>query len=93
MDDEESLLESLNMLGQIARCKYEKSCTALVEIFDPIANHYQELIHQADENTLKEAFPLFEARFSWLVYVMGVFIGNRPVSCSYQHKHVKLTFS
>jgi exportin-7 len=77
LDDEESLLESLNMLGQIARCKY----------------HYQELIHQADENTLKEAFPLFEARFSWLVYVMGVFIGNRPVSCSYQHKHVKLTFS
>ncbi len=41
MDEEEDLIESLNMLGQIARCKYEKSCAALIEIFDPITDHYQ----------------------------------------------------
>lgn len=41
LDDEDTLIESLNMLGQIARCQYEKSCAALIEIFDPIAVHYE----------------------------------------------------
>jgi exportin-7 len=41
LDDEDALIESLNMLGQIARCQYEKSCAALIEIFDPITVHYE----------------------------------------------------
>lgn len=85
MDDQDELIESLTMLGQIARCKYEKSCTALLEIFDPVTVHYQELMNQASMGTisgesLKEAIEIFEAKFAWMVYIMAVFIGNRPVS-------------
>lgn len=85
LDNEDELIESLNMLGQIARCKYEKSCAALIEIFDPITVHYQELIHQASmgvisEANLKEANDIFEAKFAWMIYTMAVFVGNRPVS-------------
>jgi exportin-7 len=32
------------------------------------------------EENLKEANEIFEAKFAWLVYIMAVFIGNRPVS-------------
>jgi hypothetical protein len=32
---------------------------------------------------LKEALDIFEAKFAWMVYIMAVFVGNRPVSsCS-----------
>lgn len=41
LENEESLVETLAMLGNIARCKYEESCSALVSIFNPIANQYQ----------------------------------------------------
>lgn len=87
LDDEDALLESLNMLGQIARCKYEKSCAALVEVFDPVTAHYEELITQASMGSisgenLKEAIEVFEAKFAWLVYIMGVFVGNRPAYLS-----------
>ncbi|KAI9337080.1 armadillo-type protein [Pilaira anomala] len=87
LDNEDILIESLTMLGQIARCKYEKSCAALIEIFDPITVHYQELIHQASmgaisEENLKEANEIFEAKFAWMIYMMAVFIGNRPAYLS-----------
>ncbi|KAK4509022.1 uncharacterized protein ATC70_007371 [Mucor velutinosus] len=87
LDDEDALLESLNMLGQIARCKYEKSCAALVEVFDPVTAHYEELITQASMGSisgenLKEAIDVFEAKFAWLVYIIGVFVGNRPAYLS-----------
>ncbi|KAI8088148.1 armadillo-type protein [Thamnidium elegans] len=87
LDNEDELVESLNMLGQIARCKYEKSCAALIEIFDPITVHYQELIHQASmgvisDANLKEANDIFEAKFAWMIYTMAVFVGNRPAYLS-----------
>jgi exportin-7 len=87
LDDEDALIESLNMLGQIARCKYEKSCASLFEVFDPVTVHYEELIAQASMGTisgenLKEAIDMFEAKFAWLVYIMGVFVGNRPAYLS-----------
>ncbi|KAI7864015.1 armadillo-type protein [Mucor mucedo] len=83
LDDQDELIESLTMLGQIARCKYEKSCAALFEIFDPITVHYQEFMNQASMGTisgenLKEAIEIFEAKFAWMVYIMAVFVGNRP---------------
>ncbi|KAI7904443.1 armadillo-type protein [Cokeromyces recurvatus] len=83
LEDEDTLVESLFMLGLIARCKYEKSCAALIEIFDPIAAHYEELINQASigsisEENLKEALEIFSDKFTWLVYIMGVYVGNRP---------------
>ncbi|KAI9252218.1 armadillo-type protein [Helicostylum pulchrum] len=87
LDNEDELIESLNMLGQIARCKYEKSCAALIEIFDPITVHYQELIRQASmgvvsDANLKEANDIFEAKFAWMIYTMAVFVGNRPAYLS-----------
>ncbi|CAO3610792.1 unnamed protein product [Mucor hiemalis] len=87
LDNEEELIESLNMLGQIARCKYEKSCTALVEMFDPITDHYSEFINQASMgaitgDSVKEGNDIFEAKFAWMIYIMAVFVGNRPAYLS-----------
>lgn len=28
---------------------------------------------------LKEATDIFEAKFAWMIYIMAVFVGNRPV--------------
>ncbi|KAI8992667.1 armadillo-type protein [Pilobolus umbonatus] len=83
LEEDENLIETLNMLGQIARCQYERSSAALIDIFDPIANRYQELINQASMGTvsgesLREAMLVFESQFSWLVYFMAVFVGSRP---------------
>ena len=47
LETEESLVETLGMLGHIARCKYEESSAALVAIFDPIAAQYQvSILHE-----------------------------------------------
>lgn len=85
LEEEDSLVESLSMLGQIARCQYEQSCAVLIELFDPIAADYQEFISQAsmagvNQESMKEAIDMYESKFAWLVYFMAVFIGNRPVS-------------
>ncbi|KAI8637367.1 armadillo-type protein [Parasitella parasitica] len=87
LDDEDTLIESLNMLGQIARCKYEEACAALFEVFDQVTATYEELIAQArmgaiGEESLREANAIFEGKFAWLVYIMGVFVGNRPAYLS-----------
>lgn len=37
---------------------------------------------------LKEAIDIFEAKFAWMVYIMAVFIGNRPVSEYIQSSHL-----
>ena len=85
LEDEESLIESLNMMGQIAHCKYEASSTALMSLFDPITVRYQELITQATNNmtnpdAFREALEIIETEFAWLVYSMASYIGNRSVS-------------
>ncbi|KAI9470807.1 MAG: armadillo-type protein [Benjaminiella poitrasii] len=84
LDNEESLIETLNMLGQIAHCKYEASSTAMISLFDPITVQYQELVmtiqqQMANNNTegLKEALEVIETKFAWFVYIMASFIGNR----------------
>ncbi|KAI7855239.1 armadillo-type protein [Circinella umbellata] len=87
LENEESLIESLVMLGHIARCKYEQSSAALVAIFDPIALQYQELITQAASgmtggDSFKEALEVIETKFAWLVYIIAAFIGTRPAFLS-----------
>ncbi|KAG1215725.1 armadillo-type protein [Rhizopus microsporus] len=87
LEEEDSLVESLSMLGQIARCQYEQSCAVLIELFDPIAADYQEFISQAsmagvNQESIKEAIDMYESKFAWLVYFMAVFIGNRPAYLS-----------
>ncbi|KAL9545414.1 hypothetical protein MBANPS3_007153 [Mucor bainieri] len=83
LENEESIIETLNMLGQIAHCKYEASSTALINLFDPITVEYQALINQATINnmtnpeTFREALEVIETKFAWLVYVMAAFVGNR----------------
>ncbi|KAJ8654541.1 hypothetical protein O0I10_009847 [Lichtheimia ornata] len=83
LENEESLVETLAMLGNIARCKYEESCSTLVSIFNPIANQYQELIAQARSgmtggDAFKEALEVIETKFAWLVYITAIFVGSRP---------------
>ncbi|KAI8393567.1 armadillo-type protein [Radiomyces spectabilis] len=82
LENEDSLMETLNMLGQIARCKYEQSSTALLAIFDPIASQYEGLIAGAASgmtagNDFKEALEMIETKFAWLVYMIAACIGNR----------------
>ncbi|KAI8975114.1 armadillo-type protein [Mycotypha africana] len=83
LENEEQLLESMNMLGHIAHCKYEGATTTLMQMFDPITVQYQELITQATQNTVtnmeafKEALEVIETKFAWLVYIMASFVGNR----------------
>ncbi|KAI8368699.1 armadillo-type protein [Blakeslea trispora] len=82
LEDEESLIETLNMLGQIAHCKYEASSTALMGLFEPITVRYQELITQASSNmtdpdAFREALEIIETEFAWLVYSMASYVGNR----------------
>lgn len=84
-DDEEIDEESLRMLGQIARCRYEKSCAVLMDIFDPVAAEYQVFISQASmagvlDGNIKAAIELYETKFAWFIYLMAVFVGNRPVN-------------
>ncbi|KAI8143944.1 hypothetical protein BJV82DRAFT_683294 [Fennellomyces sp. T-0311] len=87
LETEESLVDTLGMLGHIARCKYEESSAALVAIFDPIAVQYQELIAQARSGmtsgeSFKEALEVIETKFAWLVYIIAAFIGSRPAFLS-----------
>ncbi|CEP19967.1 hypothetical protein [Parasitella parasitica] len=83
LENEESIIETLNMLGQIAHCKYEASSTALINLFDPITVQYQTLINQATSNNManpeafRESLEVIETKFAWLVYVMAAFVGNR----------------
>jgi hypothetical protein len=75
------------MLGQIAHCSYEKSASILTNVFNPITVEYQNLIGQAETNTVnmdsfKEGLELIETKFAWLVYIMATFMGNRLV-CAY----------
>ncbi|KAI9353121.1 armadillo-type protein [Pilaira anomala] len=78
LENEESMIETLNMLGQIAHCKYEASSTVLVNLFDPITIEYQNLITQASTpENFREALEIVETKFAWLVYIMASFVGNR----------------
>ncbi|KAI9275093.1 armadillo-type protein [Helicostylum pulchrum] len=78
LENEESLIETLNILGQIAHCKYEASSTALLNLFDPITVEYQNLITQPTTHSdFKEALENVETKFAWLVYIMASFVGNR----------------
>lgn len=85
LENEESIIETLNMLGQIAHCKYETSSTALMGLFDPITIQYQELITQATNTAItnpdafREALEVMETKFAWLVYIMASYVGNRSV--------------
>lgn len=87
LENEESLIETLNMLGQIAHCQYEDSSAALITLFDPITVQYQELITQASNNmtnydAFREALEVVETKFAWLVYIMACYVGNRSVKYS-----------
>ncbi|KAI8977942.1 armadillo-type protein [Pilobolus umbonatus] len=82
LENEESITETLNMLGQIAHCKYQASSNELIRLFDPITVEYQELINQAansmtNPDAFKEALEIIESKFAWLVYIMAAYVGNR----------------
>lgn len=84
LEDEDHLIETLGMLGLIARCRYVQSCAALIEMFDPVVAEYQVFISQASmagvvNENVKEAIDVYETKFAWFIYFMAVFVGNRPV--------------
>ncbi|KAI9309258.1 armadillo-type protein [Cunninghamella echinulata] len=82
LENEDSLVETLGMVGQISRCKYEPSTNALISVFDPTVAQYQELItnvsaNMSDPESFKNALETIEMKFAWLVYITASFIGNR----------------
>ncbi|KAI8879866.1 hypothetical protein K501DRAFT_255961 [Backusella circina FSU 941] len=82
LENEDVAIDTLDMLGQIAHCSYEKSASILKNVFNPMTVQYQNLIGQAETNmvnmdSFKEALELIETKFAWLVYMMGTFVGNR----------------
>ncbi|RUS20332.1 Exportin-7-B [Endogone sp. FLAS-F59071] len=86
LENEEALLESLEMLANVARCKYDDSVACVISIFDPIAVQYQELVARATSTgldaNLKNSFQISEQKFAWLVYIIGAFIGGRTAYMS-----------
>ncbi|ORX56804.1 hypothetical protein DM01DRAFT_1334363 [Hesseltinella vesiculosa] len=85
LEDEEALVESLMMLGKIARCQYQNSSAALVSVFDPIAVEYQKCVAQLGSTVndqFKEALDIIETKFAWLTYFASVFLGSRPAYMS-----------
>ncbi|KAG1506840.1 hypothetical protein G6F53_009394 [Rhizopus delemar] len=87
LEDEDHLIETLGMLGLIARCRYVQSCAALIEMFDPVVAEYQVFISQASmagvvNENVKEAIDVYETKFAWFIYFMAVFVGNRPAYLS-----------
>ncbi|KAG1227233.1 hypothetical protein G6F68_019621 [Rhizopus microsporus] len=80
LEDEDHLIETLGMLGLIARCRYVQSCAALIEMFDPVVAEYQVFISQASmagvvNENVKEAIDVYETKFAWFIYFMAVFVG------------------
>ncbi|RUS35341.1 hypothetical protein BC938DRAFT_471836 [Jimgerdemannia flammicorona] len=86
LDNEDALLESLEMLANVARCKYDDSAACVISIFDPIAVQYRELITRATNGgldaNLKKLMAVTEQKLAWLVYIIGAFIGGRTAYLS-----------
>ncbi|KAL1919827.1 uncharacterized protein VTP21DRAFT_1758 [Calcarisporiella thermophila] len=81
MENEELLIEQLELLSNIARCKYPEACVCINTLFDPVASQYQELYQRASTGTMNEALKALlevtEVKFAWLVYIIGGFLGAR----------------
>jgi exportin-7 len=41
LDNEDALMENLDMLANIARCKYQEAASTVITIFEPIAASYE----------------------------------------------------
>jgi hypothetical protein len=41
LDNEDALMENLDMLANIARCKYQESASTVISIFEPIAASFE----------------------------------------------------
>lgn len=41
LDNEDALMENLDMLANIARCKYQESASTVISIFEPIAANFE----------------------------------------------------
>ncbi|KAI8064521.1 armadillo-type protein [Gongronella butleri] len=81
LDNEDELSDTLSMLGQIARRRYQPSTAALLAAFEPTLAQYQELIQSSGNITAPDAFraalEVLETKFAWLVYMTAAFIGCR----------------
>ncbi|KAI8388848.1 armadillo-type protein [Radiomyces spectabilis] len=87
LENEDALIESMMMLGQIARCNYQDSSQTLIAILEPVAIQYQEVINRANsslisDEELRSTVEILETQFTWLVYAIATFMGNRPAFLS-----------
>ncbi|GAB5593863.1 hypothetical protein Unana1_08763 [Umbelopsis nana] len=87
LDNEDSLMENLDMLANIARCKYQESASTVISIFEPIAANYEDLvtrINNAGEQSeeLIQAILVTQTKFAWLVYIIGGFLSARTTYLS-----------
>lgn len=54
LDNEDALMENLDMLANIARCKYQESAATVISIFEPIAVNFE--VRALEEITRSQVF-------------------------------------
>ncbi|KAG2176377.1 hypothetical protein INT43_005611 [Umbelopsis isabellina] len=87
LDNEDALMENLDMLANIARCKYQEAASTVITIFEPIAASYEDLVSRInnageDMEELKQAILVTQTKFAWIVYIIGSFLGARTTYLS-----------
>ncbi|KAI9285764.1 armadillo-type protein [Umbelopsis sp. AD052] len=87
LDNEDALMENLDMLANIARCKYQESASTVISIFEPIAANFEDLVSRinsggAHTEELKQAILVTQTKFAWLVYIIGSFLSARTTYLS-----------
>ncbi|XP_028966380.1 exportin-7 [Galendromus occidentalis] len=73
LDDIGMVQQQLDQFSVICRCKYDKTCQLLVQIFDTTISNCQS-------GTQDKA--VAEAQLAWLVYIIGAAVGGRISFCS-----------
>lgn len=87
-EDEEQLLDQLEAIPHLGRCKYEVARNYIVALFDPLAQNFRVHISHSQLITKKFAemapqsinskeFAILQGQLALLVYTMGGIIGGR----------------
>ncbi|OZJ04255.1 hypothetical protein BZG36_02466 [Bifiguratus adelaidae] len=86
LENEDALVESLDMLTNVARCQYDESSRTIISLFDPLAVLYTDLTQRVGSTGLddaaKQQLAIIEHKFAWLVYIIGSFVGGRTAYLS-----------
>jgi len=88
-EDEEQLLEQMEALPHLGRCKYETTRNFLMSIIDPISQTFRKIAEMPQSARRKEV-SVVEGQLSLIVYCVGSMIGGRQniIHTSEEHDQV-----